>query len=311
SSAAISTLFANAGIPNLHHRWTQPATSSAKTTTPLQPPTNFTDEPLVSDGEAQLGGAYLHVVVFPPKQGAACPTFTQGQTFTFLSASGPLSGSFSDAPEGGPELQIEAGEGCPKTSQTMRISYHRSGSTETVTGTVEAAAIEAREHQEAQEKKELKELKERLEAREKQEKEANDAKGGVLGAKESAPDATIAGKSATVSAAGMLELKITCPAGEISCAGTVTLRTLHAIKAANAGQHKPKVLTLASTSFDIAGGATKTVVLHLTATGRALLAHLHTLSVRATIVAHNPTGGTHSGQAILALHSKRAGRHKD
>jgi hypothetical protein len=139
-----------------------------------------------------------------------------------------------------------------------------------------------------------------------QEEEA--AKGGVLGAKESSPDATIASTSLTVSASGVVNLEISCPAGESGCAGMVTLRTLDAVSARVAGTAKMKatVLTLAAGSFTVPGGKAKTVTLHLSAKARALLARSHVLRVRATIIAHNPAGGTHTGQAIVTLRAPRA-----
>jgi hypothetical protein len=142
------------------------------------------------------------------------------------------------------------------------------------------------------------------------------AKGGVLGVKESAPgveakegspDATIADTSLTESSSGVVSLKISCPAGESSCAGTVTLRTLNAVSASMASSAKTKatVVTLATGSFTVAGGEVKTVTLHLSAKARALLARSHILRVRATIVAHDPTGETHTKQVIVTLHAAK------
>ena len=77
----------------------------------------------------------------------ACPTFSAGQKYTFISTTGALSGAFGNAPEGGPEIRIDFQKGCEALGQTMRISYTRSGGTETVTGTVEAEAKEAQEEE--------------------------------------------------------------------------------------------------------------------------------------------------------------------
>ena len=57
--------------------------------------------------------------------------------------------------------------------------------------------------------------------------------------------------------------------------------------------------------------ATQLGVLHLSAKARALLARLRTLRVRVTIVAQNPAGATHTGQAVATLHAPKAKRHKD
>jgi len=132
------------------------------------------------------------------------------------------------------------------------------------------------------------------------------AKQGVLGAKEGSPNATIADTSLKVGASGKFVVEIICPSGEASCTGTITLRTEHAVGASVRGnvakrKHKATVLTLASGSFTVTGGQSKKITLHLTAAGRKLLAHNHVLSARVTIVAHDPTGGTHTGQTIVTL----------
>jgi hypothetical protein len=118
---------------------------------------------LSSHGAIELGGASIEVVVRPPAGGQSCPTLLPGETYTLLSTTGALSGSFANAPEHGPEIAIRFAKACAQISQTVRISYHESGGTQTVTGTVEAAAKE-RQEAEARER----EAKER-EAREKEE----------------------------------------------------------------------------------------------------------------------------------------------
>ncbi len=116
---------------------------------------------------------------------------------------------------------------------------------------------------------------------------------------EGAPEASIAGNSISVASSGSVALKVSCPAGDSSCSGTVTLRTAGAV-AARAASHPRKgdkhksVLTLASGSFTVAGGQAGTVTLHLSAAGRALLARVHTLRVQATVLAHDPSGASHT-----------------
>jgi hypothetical protein len=138
---------------------------------------------LESAGPIELGSSKLLVNVLPPEAGKACPSLRRGQTYTFVSTTGKLSGSFANAPAGGPEIEIGFAKSCDESSRPMRISYDTTGATETVTGTVEAAAKEKelRElHEEeerhvAQEAKEHKEAQERQEAtehREAQEREA-------------------------------------------------------------------------------------------------------------------------------------------
>ena len=143
-------------------------------------------------------------------------------------------------------------------------------------------------------------------AKKHQEEEA--AKGGVAGVKLVSPAVTIVGSSFSVSRAGAFVVKIKCPTGETSCSGKITLRSAHAV-VAGTGKHgakaKAAILTLASGSFTVAGGETKTLTLHLSAAARDLLGRLHALSAKATIVAHNPAGGSHTGQSSLTLRLNR------
>ena len=124
------------------------------------------------------------------------------------------------------------------------------------------------------------------------------------------PDAEIAGAAVAASPTGAVSLKVSCPAGESTCIGTVTLRTLTAVSASRASIAKKKaILTLASGSFTVAGGAIKTITLHLSAKARKLLARMHVLRVRATIVAHDPAGATHTTLATVTLRALKAKRH--
>ncbi len=131
----------------------------------------------------------------------------------------------------------------------------------------------------------------------------------VLPAKEASdPDAELAGSSLSVSPNGTLAVKVTCPVGQTSCTGTITLRTLSAV---SAGAHKRKaVLTLASASFSVAGGQVKAVTLHLSTQARALLAHSHVLRARTTLVAHDPAGASHTAQVVVTLRPAPRKHHK-
>jgi hypothetical protein len=85
----------------------------------------------------------------------------------------------------------------------------------------------------------------------------------------------------------------------------VSLRTLNAVRAAarttRTAKKKAAVLTLATGSFSVAGGRVTTVVLHVSARARALVARAHTLKVRATIIAHDPAGAKHTEQTVATL----------
>ncbi|MGO9490318.1 MAG: hypothetical protein ACLQBB_15000, partial [Solirubrobacteraceae bacterium] len=117
------------------------------------------------------------------------------------------------------------------------------------------------------------------------------------------PIVTISGTALTVPASGAFSLKLSCPGEETQCSGTVTLKTLTAVAAGSAHGAKAKkaILTLAGGTFVIAGGKLKVLSLHLSAKARALLAKLHTVRARVTIVAHDPLGGAHTTSAIVTL----------
>ena len=125
--------------------------------------------------------------------------------------------------------------------------------------------------------------------------------------------AKLASTSLSVSRKGALTIKVSCPSGDTSCAGAVTLRTLTAVSArvaARAGgsaaaakskKSKKAILTLASGSFSVSGGHVEAVTLHLSAKARALLARSHVLHARATLVAHDPAKATGTTQQLLTL----------
>jgi hypothetical protein len=92
----------------------------------------------------------------------------------------------------------------------------------------------------------------------------------------------------------------------------VTLRTLAAISAGVASAAKKKaILTLASGPFNVDGGKITTVTLHLSAEARRLLARSHSLRLRATIVASDPAGATHTATTTVTLRAAKArhGKH--
>ncbi len=118
------------------------------------------------------------------------------------------------------------------------------------------------------------------------------------------PDAKLASTALAASASGAVSIRVSCPAGDSSCSGTVTLRTLDAVRA-GAGRKKT-ILILARGSFTVAGGRVKAVTLHLSAKARALLARSRTLRVRATIDARDPAGARHTTQTVVTLRAPRA-----
>ncbi len=105
------------------------------------------------------------------------------------------------------------------------------------------------------------------------------------------PDALLARRSLRAGAKGYVTVQISCPAGESSCEGAVTLRLLHGAP-------------VASGHFKAPGGKTVAVRLHLRRHALVLLAHKHVLALRVTIAASDPAGATHtsSAQATLRRH---------
>jgi PKD repeat protein len=131
---------------------------------------------------------------------------------------------------------------------------------------------------------------------------------GVLGtgATKGNPEAKIAGSSLSVNPAGSFAVKVSCPAAESSCAGTVTLRTVGAV---SAGAKKKAVLTLASGSFTVTGGSSKSLTLHLSGAAKKLLARMHVLRAKATLVAHDATGASRTTSATVTLKPAKAKHH--
>ena len=118
------------------------------------------------------------------------------------------------------------------------------------------------------------------------------------------PDALLAGTTLSVSSSGLFSVKISCPAGETECVGTLTFRTLDVVRAS--ARKKPAILALATGSFTVRGGSVMTVTLHLTSEARTLLLRLHLLKARATILARDSAGATHSSQATAELRLVKA-----
>ncbi len=123
--------------------------------------------------------------------------------------------------------------------------------------------------------------------------------------------AQLASTALTTRAAGVgvVGVKVSCPAGEISCAGTITLRLLIPAKVAKGAHSKsPKKLvrlTIAEGSFMVAGGRVGAVKLRLSGRARALLARAHVLRVQATIASHDPAGATYTAQESVTIRVPR------
>jgi IPT/TIG domain len=117
----------------------------------------------------------------------------------------------------------------------------------------------------------------------------------------------VGGGSATATPAGVVPVKVSCPAGETSCIGSITLTSIGAVGASAHDAKAKKPVTLATASFTVAGGKTATVQLHLSSKGKTLLKHSHSLHVQVTIVAHDATGATHTTKSTITIHAAKPG----
>jgi hypothetical protein len=255
---------------------------------------------LASKGSVSLDDSKVLIEAGTEK---SCPLLTPGETFTFITTPGALTGEFANAPAGGTEIPLTYSKSC-NGSQTMRIAYHESGGTDTVTGTVEAAA---KEQQEARERQEA---KERQEAAERAATVTPTPSLSVLGVNEVLPAAALASKVITVGSSGRVTVKIKCTAGEGSCSGTVVLRTLHAVAAAEGSPAVARaVLTLGSAFFNIQVGKEGSIILYLSKAGKHLIAHGHNLAALATIKVKKKPAGYVTTQASLTLRGPQPKHH--
>jgi subtilisin family serine protease len=117
---------------------------------------------------------------------------------------------------------------------------------------------------------------------------------------------TLAATSLSVSRSGTVGLKIRCQVTAVRCTGTLTLRTLRA-EIARLGRgvvtqvRHPQILTLATGAFRLAGGTAQAMRLRLSAAGRRLVARLHTVAARVTIVVRKPDGVTQATGITVLL----------
>jgi hypothetical protein len=112
----------------------------------------------------------------------------------------------------------------------------------------------------------------------------------------------VASTSLPITRAGALSIKVNC-LGQSSCAGTVTLRTLTAV---SAGKKRKAILTLAAGSFNIGGGQTKALSLHLSSSARLLLARAHVLRAKLTIAGHDSANAPHTTTMTVTLRAAKA-----
>jgi hypothetical protein len=108
-----------------------------------------------------------------------------------------------------------------------------------------------------------------------------------------APLVTIAPRSAKLSKAGKVTLRIACPAGETACIGRLDVRSLRGARSAAIGGKK----------FMLAGGKSVSIKVQLSKRNQRLVKRLRKgLKAQATAVATDAAGNTGTSKARLVIH---------
>ena len=132
---------------------------------------------------------------------------------------------------------------------------------------------------------------------------------GTLSSRESAappsPAAALASRALTASSSGAVAVKVRCPTGVERCVGTLTLAAVPASAGRASAPSRPAILTLAKASFAVPAGQARTVTLHLSPRARSLLARVRSLRARATILARDPHGASHTTRTTVTLRAPR------
>jgi len=124
--------------------------------------------------------------------------------------------------------------------------------------------------------------------------------GGTASFKSAGLGAVLSGYSLRAGPAGNVALRVLCPSQPGSCTGTITIRTRGVVRV-SAHERRPAIVTLASGSFQITAGHTQTVLLRLTARGRALLARDRTMHVGVWLSSHDASGLKHVVHGFATL----------
>jgi hypothetical protein len=251
---------------------------------------------LASSGPVSLDGSSVGVVVVPVS--GKCPELVAGRTYSFISTTGGLSGSFDSVPEGA-ELPLTYIKGCnQQTSKHLQVAYHESGGTQTITATViETGGLsQPVQHDNPYEKPNaegatwgpIAAARDIAEAQAKEKAEA-EARAHAL-AEVSSGEVSLAGTGIAVESDGIALVTLGCKRGE-NCGGKLTLSAQTTSKTKG---KKKRTLTIGTAGFSIAAGMTTTVKVKLSAAGRGLLRADHgRLAARLTIL-----------QSALATHSQ-------
>jgi len=106
---------------------------------------------------------------------------------------------------------------------------------------------------------------------------------------------------------GALRVSVSCALAKLSCAGTVRAETVAFFSTKTSGSAKGRAkpakrrLALGEAAFSLAGGTGKTVTVHLTATGVAVLRRQRHLAALVIVSAHDPVGDPGVASTRLTL----------
>jgi hypothetical protein len=126
--------------------------------------------------------------------------------------------------------------------------------------------------------------------------------GAVLVAVSPAPIVRI-GSGKLIVVKGVVAIKLSCPAGETFCGGTVSIYTTQAFAASNK-KPRNRPLLLGRAGFHIAGGKTQTVKIHVGRQSLGRLGARNTVRVTVIVLAHDQAGrsATTKSTTTLVLH---------
>jgi PKD repeat protein len=120
---------------------------------------------------------------------------------------------------------------------------------------------------------------------------------------------TLGSSTATADSHGRVHLKIGCPAGGATCAGTVTLTlpaTASGLAVAARAQGTPVTVAVGGASFDAPAGSSTTVSIALPNPVLQLLKRHHHLTLTVALESHDATGQseTTSGKVLIKAYVK-------
>ena len=271
---------------------------------------------LSSSGPITLGGATIGVFV-APTSGTSCPTPSPGLTYTLVSTTSSLSGSFGNAPEG-TEIPVRFSKSCAmRPSVNLRIAYHRSGGTQTMTGTVlGSSGVEIPNPENPVIPFEDKAPSWVAESAGQRAAYAvslaraqEEAERLARAAQQPATPPTIAllASNLAVQSNGVGLVKLQCAGGASgeNCAGRLTLSA----RAVSKGRKRSHATTIATAGFSIAIGKTASVRVKLNGVGRALLRKGHgRLTASLTILQSAPATHTQTSAVHLRQQTGRRSR---